>query len=105
MFHTHVVVDWSARSTPSPARPARDSIWWAVARDGEVLPPECARTRHDAVVRLTALIAAELDVGRRIADLLAKGAKTVWQLARAGSVGSQMRLGLPGGDACRRIRA
>ena len=32
---------------------------------------------------------------RRIADRHAKGAKTVWQLAYAGSVGSQMLLGLP----------
>ena len=32
---------------------------------------------------------------RRIADLRAKGAKTVWQLAYAGSVGSQVLLGLP----------
>ena len=32
---------------------------------------------------------------RRIADKLAKGAKTVWQLAYAGSVGSQVIVGLP----------
>ena len=32
---------------------------------------------------------------RRIADHHAKGAKTVWQLAYAGSVGSQVLLGLP----------
>ncbi|MDD9982800.1 MAG: VOC family protein, partial [Gammaproteobacteria bacterium] len=32
---------------------------------------------------------------RRIADRHAKGAKTVWQLAYAGSVGSQVLLGLP----------
>ena len=32
---------------------------------------------------------------RRIADSQAKGAKTVWQLAYAGSVGSQVLLGLP----------
>ena len=32
---------------------------------------------------------------RRIADRHAKGAKTVWQLAYAGSVGSQLLLGLP----------
>ncbi len=32
---------------------------------------------------------------RRIADLRAKGAKTVWQLAYAGSVGSQVLMGLP----------
>ena len=32
---------------------------------------------------------------RRIADKLAKGAKTVWQLAYPGSVGSQVIVGLP----------
>ena len=171
-----------------PARPARDAIWWAVARDGVVDEPVYARTRYDAVERLCALIAAELDAARRvligfdfpfgypagvathltgeasalalwswlaariedagdntnnrfavaeeinrtypgfgpfwgrpqnwrhpevptressrtgrethpperrIADLHAKGAKTVWQLAYAGCVGSQVLLGLP----------
>ena len=188
IFHTHVIVDWSARSTPSPARPARDSIWWAVARDGVVDEPAYARTRYDAVERLAALITKEIDAARRvligfdfpfgypagvaahltgeasaltlwnwlaariedgednannrfeiaeeinrtypgigpfwgrpqnwpypevptressrtgreahpperrIADLHAKGAKTIWQLAYAGSVGSQVLLGLP----------
>ena len=188
LFHTHIIVDWSARSTPSPARPTKDAIWWAAARNGVVDEPEYTRTRHDAVERLAALIAKELDaerrvlVGfdfpfgypagaaahltgeasaltlwdwlaarirdsednannrfevaaninrtypgigpfwgrpgtwrypevptressrtgreahpneRRIADHHAKGAKTVWQLAYAGSVGSQVLLGLP----------
>ena len=39
---------------------------------------------------------------RRIADRQAKGAKTVWQLAGAGSVGSQTLLGIP---ALERFRA
>ena len=191
LFHTHVVVDWSARSTPSPARPSKDAIWWAVARSGggAVPAPRYARTRHEALEGLAAFIAAELDAGRRvlagfdfpfgypagvaerltgersalalwdwlaarikdkenndnnrydaaaainktyrgvvgpcwgrpatwdyptvpvkksqrtcrephpperrICDRRARGAKTVWQLAYAGSVGSQMLLGLP----------
>ncbi|MDE0391896.1 MAG: hypothetical protein OXI57_07505 [Rhodospirillales bacterium] len=192
LFQTHVVVDWSARSRPSPERETRDAIWWAVARIGRrgvrVRKPEYARTRHQALDRLARLIAGELDAGRRvlvgfdfpfgypagvaahltgeasalalwdwlaaqiedapdnannryevaaainaafpgigpfwgrpatwdypaipvrasartcrdrhpperrIADRHAKGAKTVWQLAYAGSVGSQMLLGLP----------
>ncbi len=188
IFHTHVIVDWSARSKPSPVRATKDAIWWAVAQDGVVQAPEYARTRHDAVKRLAALIAAELDAARqvligfdfpfgypagvaahltgqasalalwnwlavliedagdnannrfeiaeainrtypglgpfwgrpgtwpypevptressrtgreahppecRIADRCAIGAKTVWQLAYAGSVGSQVLLGLP----------
>ena len=192
LFHTHVVVDWSARSRPSPERPTKDAIWWAVARicGGEIVvaSPEYERTRHEALDRLAGLIAGELDAGRqvlvgfdfpfgypagvaerltgkasalalwdwlaeriedgpdndnnryavaaainaaypgvgpfwgrpskwsyptipvrasarsrqesrpserRIADCHATGAKTVWQLAYAGSVGSQMLLGLP----------
>ncbi len=187
-FDTHIVVDWSARSKASPARPSGDSIWWAAVRRGEALEPCYARTRHEAVERLAGFIAGELGAGRRvlagfdfpfgypagvaeriagepsaralwdwladciedapdnannryevasrmnarypglgpfwgrpaawrypdipvrekdrsrreahpperrIADRLAKGAKTVWQLAYAGSVGSQMLLGLP----------
>ncbi len=188
IFHTHVIVDWSARSKPSPDKLTKDAIWWAAARDGIVDEPAYARTRHDAVERLADFIASELnsarrvligfdfpfgypagvaahltgeasalafwdwlaarieDAGdntnnrfeiaeaincaypgigpfwgrpgtwpypevptresrrtgrethppeRRIADLHAKGAKTVWQLAYAGSVGSQVLLGLP----------
>ena len=193
LFHTHIIVDWSARSSPSPKRRTKDAIWWAVARiyGGEIVvaSPEYARTRHEALDRLVGLIAGELDAGRRvlvgfdfpfgypagvaerltgtasapalwdwlaeriedaadnannrydvaaainekyrgvvgpcwgrpanwnyptippkksqrtcqephpperrIADHHARGAKTVWQLAYAGSVGSQMLLGLP----------
>ena len=188
LFDTHIVVDWSARSKPSPARQSRDSIWWAAVREGHALEPDYVRTRHEAVESLAVFIAGELDAGRRvlagfdfpfgypagvaqrltgcasasklwewlesrigdnadngnnrfavaqemnrrwpgvgpfwgrpaawnfpdiptrekdrtcrdrhpserrIADLRAKGAKTVWQLAYAGSVGSQVLMGLP----------
>ena len=188
IFDTHIIVDWSARSRPSPARPARDSIWWCTATDGVAANPEYARTRQEAVNRLSTMLAAELDANRRIlvgfdfpfgypagvalhltgrssafalwdwldekirdapdngnnrydvagtinraypgvgpcwgrpatwshpdvptrksartrrdthpperrlADRRAQGAKTVWQLAYAGSVGSQVLLGLP----------
>ena len=39
---------------------------------------------------------------RRLSDAHAKGAKTVWQLAYAGSVGSQLLVGLPALDRLRR---
>ena len=191
LFDTHVVVDWSARSRPSPPKPHKDSIWWADAdtETGMARTPEYARTRYEAVERLAILVAGKLDEGRRvlvgfdfpfgypagvaerltgrasglelwgwlthriedakdnannryevaakinrkypgtgpfwgrprqwnsltdipirarertrrerhpperrIADLRARGAKTVWQLAYTGSVGSQVLLGLP----------
>lgn len=66
LFETHIVVDWSARSKPSPARPSRDSIWWAAIREGCALEPQYERTRNDAVESLAAFIAGELDAGRRV---------------------------------------
>ena len=66
LFDTHIVVDWSARSVPSPARPVGDAIWWCAARDGAVGEPEYARTRHDAVRRLGAILARECAAGRRV---------------------------------------
>ena len=64
LFHTHVVVDWSARSSPSPKRCTKDAIWWAVSRicGGEIIvaSPEYERTRHEALDRLARLIADEL---------------------------------------------
>ena len=70
LFHTHIIVDWSARSKPSGPKCEENAIWWAVARvDGgsvSVLEPEYARTRHCALQRLVRLIAGELDSGRRL---------------------------------------
>ena len=70
LFHTHIIVDWSAKSKPSRATPEKNAIWWAVARvDGDsvtVCEPEYARTRHCALQRLARLIAEELDSGRRL---------------------------------------
>ena len=66
LFDTHVMVDWSARSKPSPRKPTKDAIWWAVARGGAVAGIEYVRTRHAAVHGLVELIAAELSAGRRV---------------------------------------
>ncbi|MEM7439905.1 MAG: molybdopterin guanine dinucleotide synthesis [Pseudomonadota bacterium] len=187
LFDTHIVVDWSARSKPSPEQSTSDAIWYCVVRDGAVADLVYLRTRSDARAALTDLIEAEKAAGRRVlvgfdfpfgypagvaktltgqpnalaiwhwladriedapdntnnryavaeeinrhypgigpcwgrpenwdypdvpttqkartgsgqpperrlADATAKGAKTVWQLAYAGSVGSQVLLGLP----------
>ena len=69
LFHTHIIVDWSARSKPSPKRKSRDAIWWAVARIAggiEVEEPAYVRTRREALDRLVRLLAGELDAGRRV---------------------------------------
>lgn len=66
LFHTHIIVDWSARSRPSPKKPAKHAIWWAVARDGDVTDVVYARTRHAAVQSLSRCIADELSQGRRV---------------------------------------
>ena len=187
LFDTHIVVDWSARNTPSPAAPSKDAIWIGVERDAKAEPPRYFRTRHEAIGYLADTLATEAGMGRRIlvgfdfpfgypagvaqricgsnraldlwdwfaghvvdnhdnasnrfvvaerinalyegvgpfwgkldakdypgipvkqseregeghpperrhADTRAKGAKTVWQVAYAGSVGSQVILGLP----------
>jgi hypothetical protein len=62
----HIIVDWSARAVPSPAKPSKDAIWWAVAKDGQVAEPQYARTRYDAIARLQKELADHLDAGLRV---------------------------------------
>ena len=175
LFDTHIIVDWSARSKPSPATPTKDAIWWAGARVdalrclvrliadereagrrvlvGFDFPfgypegvaahltgkasalalwdwlaeriedaPNNANNRYEVAAAINATYPGrgpcwgrpgdwpfpEIPVRKsartrqechppecRIADQRAEGAKTVWQLAYAGSVGSQLLLGLP----------
>ena len=64
-FDTIVVVDWSARGAPSPAKPAADAIWIGVARDGAVTC-HYHRTRAAATAALAALFEAERAAGRRV---------------------------------------
>lgn len=64
-FDTVVVADWSARSSPSPARPARDAIFLGIARDGCVATLY-QRTRAQAMESLMALCDGELRAGRRM---------------------------------------
>jgi len=69
-YDSYIMVDWSARSSPSPPRPIADAIWWAMARRerGELhlRPPVYERTRHAATAALAAALAAEADAGRRV---------------------------------------
>ena len=52
LFDSHVIVDWSARSAPSPKRDSADAIWWTGVRDGHAESPVYARTRAEAVAAL-----------------------------------------------------
>ena len=63
-FDTVVAVDWSARGTPSPARPSPDAIWIGVARAGDE-STSYHRTRAAAMAHLGGLLAAEIAAGRR----------------------------------------
>jgi molybdenum cofactor guanylyltransferase len=62
LFDTVVVVDWSARGTPSPPRPSPDALW--IGRHDQA--PQYLRTRAEAVEALAALVAAERAAGRRL---------------------------------------
>jgi molybdopterin molybdotransferase len=65
LFDTIVMVDWSAASRATPARPSADAIWIGVARDGVAEAPAYHRTRAAACADLAALLADEVAAGRR----------------------------------------
>ena len=66
-FDTIAIVDWSARSAPSPAKPTKDAIFIAVSRAPERAPDiRYHRTRQDATEALIALMEEELRLGRRV---------------------------------------
>ena len=46
MFTHFIAVDWSARNTPSPARPTKDAIWLAEATATGRIRTRYFRTRH-----------------------------------------------------------
>lgn len=64
-FDTVVVVDWSARAKPSPAKPSKDAIFIAFARS-DYTAISYQRTRGAAMRFLVGLIEAERRAGRRI---------------------------------------
>ena len=66
LFDRYLMVDWSARSEPSPKKPSADAIWWAEASTSGTSAPVYCRTRADAVVRIAERIADVLDRGQRI---------------------------------------
>lgn len=58
-FDRFVVVDWSARSAPSPATPSADAIWIANHADGET-KTSYWRTRSEAAGHLAELLESAL---------------------------------------------
>lgn len=70
LFDTIVIVDWSARSSPSPARPTKDAIWWAECRasgrSNRIKDPVYSRTRQSALDGLVALLRQEISASRRV---------------------------------------
>lgn len=62
---TVIVVDWSARSAPSPARPTKDAIFVAEHTGRESHVTYC-RTRDAATDHLTARLEAALAEGRQV---------------------------------------
>lgn len=65
-FDTIVMVDWSARSAPSPAKRTKDAIFIGMSRDGRDAPASYQRTRHAAMRLLTGLLDAERRANRRV---------------------------------------
>ena len=62
IFDRIAILDWSAASTPSPARPSADAIWIGVAGAGE----SYHRTRAGAMKRLGDLVAETLSRNQRL---------------------------------------
>jgi hypothetical protein len=64
-YDTIVVVDWSARSVPSLAKPSKDAIFLGISRKS-VAATIYQRTRAQAMDTLVGVIDEELEAGRRI---------------------------------------
>jgi len=64
-FDLVVMVDWSARSKPSPRKPTKDAIFVAVVEGASVDVTYC-RTRTEAMVVLTDLFDMAVTSGKRV---------------------------------------
>ena len=64
-FDTVIVVDWSAKSVPSPARPSADAVWTGIVRYG-IAETAYHRTRALAERHLAEALAVEAAAGRRV---------------------------------------
>lgn len=66
LFDTIVMVDWSARSSPSPVRPVKDTIWAGVANAGVAADPVYFRTRAAVMDWLRGLFVSASEAGQRV---------------------------------------
>ncbi|NNF72840.1 MAG: molybdopterin molybdenumtransferase MoeA [Rhodobacteraceae bacterium] len=64
-FNKVIIVDWSARSAPSPKRPSADAIWIAVHENGTD-ETTYLRTRHEAAAFLAAAFETAVARGQRV---------------------------------------
>jgi len=65
-FDLVLIVDWSARSARSPARPSADAIWVGAAGAAGAEAPRYFRGRAEATDWLAGRMAMELAAGRRV---------------------------------------
>jgi len=66
LFDHFLIVDWSAKSAPSPARPSRDAIWVAEGRAGQKrISTRYLRTRYQCVDFLRRRLRRNVKRGRR----------------------------------------
>lgn len=71
LFDVYLALDWSAQSSPSPAKPTKDALWLAEKCAEGVMPyqekPEhYFRTRAECEAHLHSLLAYHLNAGRRV---------------------------------------
>jgi hypothetical protein len=82
-FDSVVIVDWSARSTPAPARPYRDAIWLSLhTRGPRPHLTEYCRTAEQAEAMLRELLVTA--PGRVLAGFDFSFAYPAWALRRLG---------------------
>lgn len=67
LFDAYMAVDWSARDSPSPRRPSRDSVWLAhLAANREITATVYARTRDEGFGQLRNLLVSHAENGQRV---------------------------------------
>ena len=65
IFDRYVMVDWSAKSTPSPNKPSPDAIWIGDLAGGQFDSTYC-KTRAEALARCRAILGSAVDENERV---------------------------------------